>query len=97
MELDVPKIEPLGYYLSDIQDDNKTWFQFRNVYFNATWERTERYCLFEIPFFKERLKKLTLLTTNVEIENFIAPYRERMKVKKKNGKRHIQEKVLNKK
>jgi len=79
MELSVPKIEVLGYLISDIQDDDKTWFQFSGVYFNARLERTERYCLFEIPFFKERLTKLTVISTAEEIESFVAPFVLQMK------------------
>eukprot|EP01129_Flabellula_baltica_P014908 TRINITY_DN7298_c0_g1_i1.p1 TRINITY_DN7298_c0_g1~~TRINITY_DN7298_c0_g1_i1.p1 ORF type:complete len:278 (+),score=39.24 TRINITY_DN7298_c0_g1_i1:222-1055(+) len=75
MELDFPKIESLGYLLADVQDDDKAWFTFKGVKFCSYWERTERYTLYEIPFYKERLISLRIFSTETDIENFIAPFR----------------------
>jgi hypothetical protein len=69
----------LGTKLIELQDDEATWFKHRKVYFNSTWERTERYCLFEIPFFKERLQSLEVLETEADVEKFIAPFRQKQR------------------
>lgn len=77
--IDIPKIEHLGFLLSDIQEDDKIWFGHNGVYFNSTWERTERYCLWEIPFLSTRLKTLRILNNREELIQFIEPFKQEMK------------------
>jgi len=77
--VDVPKIEHLGYILEELQDDHHVWFEHRGVWFNSTWERTERYCLWEIPFLTSRLKFLRILHNNEELTAFITPFLLQMK------------------
>lgn len=36
------------------------WFLHNDIWFDGREERTERYCLFEIPFYSERLLKLRI-------------------------------------
>jgi len=90
MGLSVPKIEFLGYILVDLQDDEETWFNFRGIYFNARKESTERYCLYEIPFYKERIRKQIILPDNAAVDTFIAPFRERMKQEKEAWEKNTQ-------
>jgi hypothetical protein len=63
----------------ELQDDETVWFKHRKVWFNSTWERTERYCLFEIPFFRDRLQSLDVLESDAEVEDYIRPFREKMR------------------
>jgi len=77
MELSVPKIEVLGYHVKDVQDDEKVWFKYNNIYFDATKERTERYTLYEIPFYNNRLKSLRVFESVDQIENFTEPFRKK--------------------
>eukprot|EP01126_Amoeba_proteus_P006071 TRINITY_DN12107_c0_g1_i3.p1 TRINITY_DN12107_c0_g1~~TRINITY_DN12107_c0_g1_i3.p1 ORF type:complete len:300 (-),score=48.73 TRINITY_DN12107_c0_g1_i3:189-1007(-) len=80
--LNVPKIEHLGYLVKDVQVGDDVWFEHRGVWFNTTWERTERFCLYEIPFLSERLVSLKILETNEEVEEFIKDFAIDMKQKR---------------
>jgi hypothetical protein len=46
-------------------------------WFDAEDERTERYTLYEIPFFAERCKSIRIFTTNKEVDEFLAPYQKK--------------------
>jgi len=82
--LSVPKIEHLGYKVADIQDTKHVWFPHRGLWFNSTWERTERYCLWEIPFFKSRFISERIFQSNEEIAEFLKPFKEKMYLLKSN-------------
>ena len=77
--MNVPKIECIGYTVADVQDKKhkSVWFGHRGVYFCSEWERTERYCLYEIPFLKKRETKHTVFTKQNELKEFIQPFKEK--------------------
>eukprot|EP00696_Hemimastix_kukwesjijk_P008707 gnl/Hemi2/21008_TR6973_c0_g1_i1.p1 gnl/Hemi2/21008_TR6973_c0_g1~~gnl/Hemi2/21008_TR6973_c0_g1_i1.p1 ORF type:complete len:141 (-),score=36.15 gnl/Hemi2/21008_TR6973_c0_g1_i1:310-732(-) len=76
MGLDVPVIETLGYRVIELQDDASTpWFKHQGVWFDASLERTERYTLWDIPFFSQRLKSLKIFSSQAEVAAFIAPFK----------------------
>ena len=78
-EIDVPKIELIGYILAQVQSKKKSsdWFEHRGVFFCSNWERTERYVLYEIPFLKKREVSHTIIRTKEELEKMIAPFKEK--------------------
>eukprot|EP01130_Rhizamoeba_saxonica_P012896 TRINITY_DN5479_c0_g1_i3.p1 TRINITY_DN5479_c0_g1~~TRINITY_DN5479_c0_g1_i3.p1 ORF type:complete len:233 (-),score=49.92 TRINITY_DN5479_c0_g1_i3:19-717(-) len=77
MELSVPLIEVLGYTVQDVSDTpDEPWFSHRGVWFNSTWERTERYVLYEIPFFGERLVSLRIISTIEEANEYIEGFKQ---------------------
>jgi len=82
MELSVPKIEVLGFILSDIQDGNHKWFCFRKIWFDSFDERTERYTLYEIPFFSKRCRSVRIFQSNQEITAFLQPFKIAQEKKK---------------
>ena len=56
MKITMPLIETAGYTIEDVQyDDFKNeemrWFQHRGVWFDAKDPKTEKFVMFEIPFF----------------------------------------------
>ena len=85
MEMDVPKIEVNGFTVSQVQDEKgkKKWFGHRGVWFDSFNERTERYTLYEVPFFAKRCKSVRIFNSKEEVQNFIAPFKERQLVLKK--------------
>jgi hypothetical protein len=46
---------------------------------------TERYTLFEIPFFSERLLSLTTFATKEEVNKLLLPFKEKQEEKQKNS------------
>ena len=49
----------------------------QSSWFDADNERTERYTLYEIPFYTQRIQSLRIFTTNDEIEAFLAPFQKK--------------------
>jgi len=78
MELSVPKIEVSGYKVCDIQDEGKKkrWFEHRGIWFDSYLERTERYTLYEIPFYSRRLRSLRIFETREEVQAYLAPFQK---------------------
>jgi len=85
MTMDIPKIEVLGFTVSDVQDRKSegNWFEHRSVWFDARLERTERYCLYEIPFFNKRCKSIKIFDSKNGIKDFIYPFAKSQQEKKK--------------
>eukprot|EP01006_Ploeotia_vitrea_P045792 TRINITY_DN66969_c6_g1_i1.p1 TRINITY_DN66969_c6_g1~~TRINITY_DN66969_c6_g1_i1.p1 ORF type:complete len:307 (+),score=26.73 TRINITY_DN66969_c6_g1_i1:73-921(+) len=85
MGMDVPKIECLGFLLRDVStnrnDEANRWFSHKGVMFDGWLERTERYVLYTIPFFKERCRTLKVLATDQELQNFIHAFSVEQKKK----------------
>ncbi|KAH3765680.1 hypothetical protein Pelo_2478 [Pelomyxa schiedti] len=76
MQLDVPLIETLGYRVGDLhRPGTPRWFDFSDVWFDSALERTERYVLYEIPFFSQRLRSLVKIPTLSAAKEFIAPFK----------------------
>lgn len=77
MCMNVPKIEALGYKVCDLHDPSNTnrWFKFRGIWFDSFLERTERYVLHGIPFFKERLDNLKILEEK-DIPEFLEEFKK---------------------
>ena len=78
-EVNVPKVEVVGYSVYDLQDKKHSheWFEFGGCMFCATWERTERYCLYSIPFLKQRMTSTRTFHSEQEITEFVSPFKEK--------------------
>eukprot|EP00026_Physarum_polycephalum_P013035 Phypoly_transcript_13396.p1 GENE.Phypoly_transcript_13396~~Phypoly_transcript_13396.p1 ORF type:complete len:273 (+),score=32.43 Phypoly_transcript_13396:211-1029(+) len=85
MKLSVPKIEVCGYKLQDISDKSERWFQHNGIWFDGTEERTERYTLYEIPFYKERLQQLTIFESNAQVNEYLLPFKNSQREKYLSG------------
>jgi len=82
--MSVPKVEVSGLKVCDLQDKSSEsrWFQHRGIWFDANDERTERYTLYEIPFFKERLQSLQILETERQVDELLEPFKIKQNAKK---------------
>eukprot|EP01087_Luapelamoeba_hula_P000376 TRINITY_DN10270_c0_g1_i2.p1 TRINITY_DN10270_c0_g1~~TRINITY_DN10270_c0_g1_i2.p1 ORF type:complete len:338 (-),score=65.75 TRINITY_DN10270_c0_g1_i2:126-1139(-) len=75
MEMNVPKIEACGCKVQDVQSDpTRRWFKHNKIWYDAFLERTERYMLFEIPFYSQRCTKLTRFEDASQVLQFLRPY-----------------------
>lgn len=48
MEMNIPKIEALGFIVENVQDKkvSERWFNHRGIWFDARLERTGLFCFF---------------------------------------------------
>ncbi len=83
MEMNIPKVEVLGFTVRDIQDQSREreWFEHRGIWFDARLERTERYALYEIPFFSKRCKSVRVFQTKEEVKQFLLPFMKSQQAK----------------
>lgn len=79
MGMDVPKVEVNGFKVCQVQRDGgkERWFSHRGVWFDSWKEETERYTLYEVPFFAKRCKSLQIFSEHAEAKKFIEPFKER--------------------
>lgn len=83
MELSIPKIEVLGYFVRDVSyDRNSQWFYYGKIWFDSFEESTERYTLYEIPFLSQRMLSLRIFESTEEIKQYLQPFRESQNQKK---------------
>eukprot|EP01105_Mastigella_eilhardi_P008283 TRINITY_DN2018_c0_g4_i1.p1 TRINITY_DN2018_c0_g4~~TRINITY_DN2018_c0_g4_i1.p1 ORF type:complete len:281 (+),score=51.56 TRINITY_DN2018_c0_g4_i1:59-844(+) len=83
MQLRVPKIESLGFRICDIHNKgSRRWFVHRGAWFDSEDERTERFTLYGVPFFKSRLLSLRVIKTNEEADAFVARFKEQQLARK---------------
>jgi len=85
-ELTVPMIETIGWTVSDVHTHYEDvvnekqvfqrWFTHRGIYFDSDDPRTERYVLFEIPFFKQRCRKITIFENEKSIKEALLPFKQ---------------------
>jgi hypothetical protein len=72
-ELDVPAIEVLGWRMCDV-DGSEHWFNHRHIWFDTTNPRTERFMLYEIPWFSMRCKSVRVFATHEEVQDYLHPF-----------------------
>jgi hypothetical protein len=78
MELSVPVVETIGYTIADIQHEGRgRFFEYQGVWFDTELETTERYVVYGIPFYRERLVNLRVFESAKQVEDYIAPFRVR--------------------
>jgi hypothetical protein len=75
IELDVPLIEVVGWRMCDV-DGSEHWFEHRGIWFDTTNPRTERFMLYEIPWFTLRCKSVRVFATHEEVQNYLRPFAE---------------------
>eukprot|EP00455_Lapot_gusevi_P032303 TRINITY_DN3522_c0_g1_i3.p1 TRINITY_DN3522_c0_g1~~TRINITY_DN3522_c0_g1_i3.p1 ORF type:complete len:306 (-),score=45.02 TRINITY_DN3522_c0_g1_i3:233-1150(-) len=82
MEMSVPLIEVLGMRVCDVAPHQHRWFNFRGIEFDSQDERTERYALFEIPFYSARLQALRTFDSDEAVTSFLRPFKQLQDQKK---------------
>jgi len=84
MKLSVPLVEVLGYTVAEVQDPENAavWFEHRGIWFDSRLERTERYTLYEIPWYKERLLELKIFNSKQEIVAYLQSFKDAQLAKK---------------
>jgi hypothetical protein len=73
MELDVPLIEVIGWRMCDV-DGYEHWFNHRGIWFDTANPRTERFMLYEIPWFSMRCKSVRVFDTCEDIQEYLRPF-----------------------
>ncbi len=75
IEIDVPVIEVIGWRMCDV-DGWEGWFKHRGIWFDTTNPRTERFMLFEIPWFSLRCKCVRIFREHEEVEDYLRLFAE---------------------
>jgi hypothetical protein len=73
MELDVPMIEVVGWRMCDV-DGSEHWFEHRGIWFDTTNPRTERFMLYEIPWFSLRCRSVRVFASHEEVQDYLRPF-----------------------
>lgn len=73
LELDVPLIEVIGWRMCDV-DGSEHWFEHRGIWFDTTNPRTERFMLYEIPWFSMRCRSVRVFATHEEVQDYLRPF-----------------------
>lgn len=72
-----------GAVLGGATAGHEPWFLFpapavpEGIWFDGRWQRTERYGLYGVPFLSQRLKRLFVFESNLELHEAVLPFATR--------------------